>query len=537
MSKPKKTILILGGGVMQLPAIRIAREKQWRVIVADGSEDAPGRELADIFLHVDLKDREAMTEAAASFRRRGELDGVFTAGTDFSSTVAWVADHLGLPGVDFETAMRATDKSLMRESFARAGVPSPRFLMVTTTADAQTAAGTMTLPVVVKPVDNMGARGIRRVDRAEDIPFAVEAALPLSRSGKAIIEEFIEGPEFSIDAVIENGKITICGVADRKIVFPPYFVEMGHTLPTQHDHKTVAALLEAFEDGVRALGIANGAAKGDVKLSPSGPVIGEIAARLSGGYMSGWTFPYASGVQPTSAALDIAVGDPACALDPMWKMVSAERAFISIPGVVDRVVGFESACQLPAVKNGFLRVRPGDRVSFPTNNVEKCGNFISQADTHTEAVWAAEEASRRVVILLEPGNLETEAFLFGCKDEWAPSAFRIDEPELRDRLARLPLLIDESNGAGGKLSIMPLPGIDGVQNLDWHGRSLSRALEIVQQETSTSINADGDIILGRVFWQALVRGGVQGGIWVVETVRRGLTERLPVGHLVTAWSP
>lgn len=537
MSKPKKTVLILGGGVMQLPAIRIAREKHWRVIVADGNEEAPGRELADIFLHVDLKDREAMTEAAACFRRRGELDGVFTAGTDFSVTVAWVAQQLGLPGVDYGTAMRATDKSLMRESFARAGVPSPRFLMVTSPVEAQTAAGIMALPAVVKPVDNMGARGIRRVDRAADIPVAVETALPLSRSSKAIIEEFVDGPEFSIDAIVENGKITICGVADRKIVFPPYFVEMGHTLPTQYDQATVAALVSAFEEGVHALGITNGAAKGDVKLSANGPVIGEIAARLSGGYMSGWTYPYASGVQPTSAALDIAVGDPACGLEPLWKMVSAERAFISIPGVVSRIAGFESAGQLPAVKNGFLRVRSGDRVSFPTNNVEKCGNFISQADTHTEAIWAAEEACRKVVILLDPGNPETEAFLFGRKDEWAPSAYRIDDPALRDRLGRLPLLIDESNGGGGRLSIMPLPGIEEVQTLDWHGRSMSRTLEIVQQESAISINAEGDIILGRVFWQALIRGGVQGGIWVVETVRRGLTERHPVDRLVTAWSP
>lgn len=536
MSRHKTTILILGGGVMQLPAIRIAREKNWRVIVADGNENARGAELADIFLHVDLKDKEGMTEAAATFRRRGELDGIFTAGTDFSATVAWVAEQLGLPGVGHATALRATDKSLMREAFDRAAVPSPRFAMVRTKRDAESVLARLSPPLVVKPVDNMGARGIRRIDEPSELPQAVETALALSRSSKAIIEEFVPGPEYSIDAIVDNGKITVCGIADRRIVFPPYFVEMGHTMPTQTDEFTVATLAAAFKRGVQALGITNGAAKGDVKLSPNGPVIGEIAARLSGGYMSGWTYPYASGVQPTAAALEIAVGLPARGLRPKWNMVSAERAFISIPGVVARIAGFETGCQLPAVKNGFLRVRVGDKVRFPTNNVEKCGNFISQADTHTEAVWAAEEACRGVVIVLDPGNPDTEAFLFSHRDAWAPSAYRIDDQALRDRLSRLPLFLDESTGSGGRLSIMPLPGVETIQSLDWHGRSIGRTLELVQAETGVSINADGDIILGRVFWDAVVRGGVQGGIWVIDTIRRGVAERNRVKRLVTAWS-
>lgn len=536
MSREKKTILILGGGVMQLPAIRIAKERHWRVVVADGDRDAVGAELADIFLHVDLKDREAMTEAAATFRRRGELDGVFTAGTDFSTTVAWVADQLGLPGISFETALRATDKSLMREAFREAGVPSPAFLMLRSTVEAEEAISRLGLPLVVKPVDNMGSRGIRRIDRAAELIPAVEVALRYSRSGKVIVEEFIPGPEYSIDAIVEQGRVTVCGVADRNILYPPYFVEMGHTMPTQSDDSVVESLVSVFEAGIRALGIGDGAAKGDMKLSPKGPVVGEIAARLSGGYMSGWTYPYASGVQTTEAALDLAVGRPARELVPKWNKVAAERAFVSIPGLVSHVTGFEAACRLPSVKNGFLRVRSGDRVQFPTNNVEKCGNFISQADTHAEAIWAAEEACRSVVVVLAPGDPETGAFLFSHRHPWVPSAFRLDDPELEERLERLPDFIDSSDGGGGHLSIMPLPGIERVKSLDWQGRSLVRAVELIQTETGITMNVGGDIVLGRTFWDAVLRGGVQGGIWVVETVREALGGRSHVRQLVTAWS-
>jgi len=141
----------------------------------------------------------------------------------------------------------------------------------------------------VKPVDNMGGRGCRRADSLAELRAAVEAALAFSRSGRAIIEEFMDGPEFSADALVHRGEITLCGLADRHIRFPPCFVEMGHTMPSGVDSGTAARLLEVFYAGIRALGITNGAAKGDLKLTPKGPMVGEIAARLSGGYMSGWT--------------------------------------------------------------------------------------------------------------------------------------------------------------------------------------------------------------------------------------------------------
>jgi hypothetical protein len=253
--------------------------------------------------------------------------------------------------------------------------------------------------------------------------------------------------------------------------------------------------------------------------------------------MSGWTYPLSSGLRPTEAALKIAVGLRVGELVPKWHMTAAERAFISIPGVVSRITGFEAGLRLPSVKEGFRRVHPGDRVRFPTNNVEKCGNFISQADTHSEAVWAAEEACRTTLVVLDPGDAETAAFLFGREVSWIPPAYRIEDPAIEARVKRLPLFLDESNGSGNRLSIMPLPGIETLDALvDWHGRSLKRSLELVQIETGVPINSDGGIVLGRVFWKALLRGGAQGGIWVIDTVIREIAERNHVDRLVTAWS-
>ena len=102
---------------MQLPAIRIARGKGWHVIVADGNPEAPGREQANRFEQVDLKDLDGMYQAALFHKEKRGLDGVFTAGTDFSTTVAYVAEKLSLPGIPYEVALTASDKGRMRSCF------------------------------------------------------------------------------------------------------------------------------------------------------------------------------------------------------------------------------------------------------------------------------------------------------------------------------------------------------------------------------------------------------------------------------------
>ena len=121
-------ILILGAGIMQIPAIRTARQKGWKVYVADVNKEAPGRKYADEFLNIDIKDKPSILEAAERIKSSTGLDGVFTAGTDFSTTVAWVAEKLRLPGIPYSVSVAATDKSLMREIFRKKGVPSPDFV-------------------------------------------------------------------------------------------------------------------------------------------------------------------------------------------------------------------------------------------------------------------------------------------------------------------------------------------------------------------------------------------------------------------------
>jgi len=547
----QERIIILGAGVMQGPAIRIARELGFFTVVLDGSPSAPCATAADRFEQIDLKNMKGVETFARSLREEPEgLGGIMTAGTDFSATVAWVAERLGLPGMPYETALNASDKGRMRSLFREAGLPSPRFATLSAGDELDGFSLPAPFPLVVKPVDNMGGRGCRRVNNREEFREAAADALRFSRSGRAIVEGFMEGPEFSVDAIVHRGEIIICGLADRHVFFPPFFIEMGHTMPSCATEDQQNAVLETFRAGVRALGLVDGenvgAAKGDIKLTPDGPMIGEIAARLSGGYMSGWTYPYSSGEEPIRTAILLAMGRDPGSPAPSRNWTSAERAFISIPGTVAAVIGADVARETPHVRDLFLRVAEGDKVGFPENNVSKCGNVISAAPDRADAVRAAGDAARAVLIRLDPGDPETGDFLRGWENRavpgspdfppsfptgFPPDAFPLG-PELRALLDALP----ETQVPGSDpedFLLVPFPEFTGAGIRDHAGRDPAESLAAVRRLSGLSLpeireenspksgeTADNKHSrLGRSFWAALVRGSYQGATYYIEKLR------------------
>ena len=358
----KEYVLILGAGLMQRPAIEAARELGFAAVVADANPKAVCVPFADIFAPVDLKDREGLLKLAKSFGLN--LKAVFTAGTDFSSSVSFVAQKCGLVSHTLEAAENASDKVRMRKCFLEADVPSPDFMQIEQSAIqdflSSKECAELEFPKVVKPVDNMGARGCRLARDRSELEHSLYEAAKNSRSGRVIVEDYMEGPEFSIDALVHNGTFTVTGFADRHIFYKPYFIEMGHTMPSCVPPQIKLELIEAFAKGAASLGLTEGAAKADIKYTKNGPMIGEIAGRLSGGYMSGWTYPYASSLNLTEQALLIAAGKEPAELVKKRKPLgitsgnfvlyevecdktSAERAFISIPGTVSSVYGTDTA--------------------------------------------------------------------------------------------------------------------------------------------------------------------------------------------------
>ena len=501
-------ILILGAGIMQIPAIVEAKKMGHFVICVDGNPDVVGKDKCDLFYPIDLKDKEALLNMAKDFNRKHKLDGVFTVGTDFSTSVAWITEKLNLPGIPYKVALNATDKVRMRNQFKEHKVPSPNFVEYSDGMDITSIISGLEYPMVIKPVDSMGARGVRLVSDISILQEALKLAVSYSRTSRAIIEEYIDGPEFSLDALVVDGEVHVFGFADRTIKFPPYFVEMGHSIPSLATDSIKDEVIKIFSDGVRALGITYGSAKGDMKYSSKGAVVGEIAARLSGGYMSGWTYPYSSGINLIKGGIELALGQNlSITPDNNSRESSVERAIISIPGIVKDIVTPDKPPK--GIRDIFLDVSIGDSKIFPRNNVEKCGSIISIDKTLQKAVKSCEKAQSEILIRLEPNNFDTQEFLFHFQENLSPLAFDID-PKLFSKLN------DDVEIENGTIYIYKIDKIFKSRKKDWQHRTISQVLKILANYYTIEFTTEYKC--GFDFYQALITGSIQGVLYYLDSL-------------------
>ena len=509
-------VLILGAGLMQKPSIEAAGELGYKTLVVDANKNAVCVPFADVFVQIDLKDREKIADLAMSYGDK--LKAVFTAGTDFSASVSYVAQKCGLISHSFKAAMNASNKVLMRKCFREKGVPSPDFVEVTESEiETLSSDDSVLFPKVVKPVDNMGARGCRLVRNKSEFEPALRDAVAFSRTGKAIVEDYMKGMEFSIDALVHEGNVTITGFADRHIFFDPYFIEMGHTMPSSVSEAVKKNVVDVFVKGVKALGLTEGVAKGDVKYTEKGAMIGEIAGRLSGGYMSGWTYPYASGVNLTMEAMKIALGlGKTLPSEIECNAVSHERAFISIPGVVSVVYGEDKAVASPFVKNVFFRVKEGSRVDFPRNNVEKCGNVISRCADRRLSLKGAEMAVSEIVLRLEKNNESTQNYLMGVENKYEKgfpySAYELSSDELIAFEKEVESLDSVIIGENESIVIPESLASFAGERQDFNYRTILNTLDKVNKYAGARKS-----VPAIKFWKSLIRGGVQGALYAVDT--------------------
>ena len=260
--------------------------------------------------------------------------------------------------------------------------------------------------------------------------------------------------------------------------------------------------------------------------------------------MSGWTFPLSAGVEATAAALDIAVGLAPGSLRPAWSRVVAERAAISIPGTVAQlstpaIAAFDGGAGEPgetAPQEVFLHTAPGQPVVFPRSNVEKCVNVIVARQTRERAVADAEAAVRAVHIRLRPDNPLTERFLFA--GHGGPSAYEPVTETCRRALQAMPAYRVPEEGPPSGLRILPLPGLDLEPGVDWHGAALSDSVHRCLQLTHLTLASPGVAgwRLGGVFWRALLRGGVQGGCYVADSLLASSEPRALLARWVGLWA-
>lgn len=394
-----KKLLVLAAGLLQIPVIRKAREMGYYVIAADGNPEAVGLPLADKAVVANIVSEEEMLEVA----RREHIDGVIHPCSEVSMNVMGrINDELGLAGISRETAIRATNKHLMREAFERGGAPSPKSLLTASAEDAWHLFRTeFDTAAILKPSRNSGSRGVAKIEKdiAEtDFKALYERALNESRDHSVLIEQFIEGPEFSVEIIVWQGEVHVLTVTDKKTTEAPYFVELGHNQPSIFPQETVTKIEEAAIKGVKALGLNNCAAHAELKWENGKPYLMEIGARLGGDFISTELTHLSTGIDMVAAAINVALGIEPCLNPTEPKHGVCIRYFTPKPGVVYAIEG-EELLKRPDVYNAELYVKVGDYVREVKSSLDRSGHVIVTASNTGLAIETADSLIRDVKII------------------------------------------------------------------------------------------------------------------------------------------
>ena len=380
-------VMIVGAGLLQLPAIRKAKEMGLRTIAVDVNPNAIGKCVADVFESVSTDDVEGALRLARKYRP----DGVLTLCTDAAiKTVAAINDALGLKGLTPQTAEIVTNKFLMRKRMDAAGIPCPRFMEAVTLSQTSEAAEKIQFPFVIKPVDSSGSRGVYLVENPTELAYKFENSIGYSKIGKVIIEQFMQGQEVSVESLTCDGVTSVITVTDKLVSPPPYFVETGHTEPSRLAAKTIAEIEDTTRTVVRELGIDWSASHTEIKITPAGPRVVEIGARLGGDFITTHLVPLSTGVDMVEAVIDLSLGIPP-KRDHEFHKGAAIRYFTPQPGRIEKITLPDWVLNHPAVKEFSIYTEVGSLVSTARSSEDRCGYVIVQGQDAAAAASFAEK--------------------------------------------------------------------------------------------------------------------------------------------------
>jgi biotin carboxylase len=238
-------------------------------------------------------------------------------------------------------------------------------------------------------------------DKTDRLISAFHQAMTESRDRSAVVEKFVEGPEFSVEALVWEGRIEILAVTDKLTTGSPHFVEMGHSQPTALPPADAAAVRQAAVQGIRALGLNWCAAHAEVKLSPEGPFLIEIGARLGGDFITTELVPRSTGVDMVAAAIRLCLGEEPDLHPTSPRQGVAIRYLSAAPGRIMGIDGIDEARRLPGVQVVDVYVAAGDMVGEINSSLARSGHVIAAGRTATDAVINAERGIAAIRIRSE----------------------------------------------------------------------------------------------------------------------------------------
>ncbi len=300
-----KKIAIIGASYLQLPLILKAKEKNLETHVFAWGVGDVGEKVADFFYPISIIEKDRILEECIKI----DIDGICTIASDLAvSTVSYVAEKMGLIGNSIESAQYSTNKHLMRTQFDKYNLPSPRSRLVN--GYDEVCHQTFKYPIIVKAIDRSGSRGVTKLDSDRYLKDAILFAIEEGFEKKALIEEYVDGDEYSIECISWEGKHTFLTATKKYTSGPPHFVETGHIEPSGLDSVLLDRIKDIVFCALDSLNVKYGASHSEIKVTPEGNVmIIEIGARMGGDHIGSILVEQSTGFDYVGAVIDIALGN------------------------------------------------------------------------------------------------------------------------------------------------------------------------------------------------------------------------------------
>ena len=396
-----KKIMILGASILQLPAIQQAKQLGYQVVAVDMNPEAIGFQEDGIEKEIiSTIDIPAVVEAA----KKHKIDGIMTLASDMPMrSVAAVAKELGLVGITDETALKATNKAIMRQALQEYGVPIPKFFKVSSEAEYVDAVAQFNCAFIVKPADNSGSRGIYKIENLQDSNTIYEAyqySRQHSRNGDVVVEEYMQGPEVSVETLTVDGVCHVIQITDKLTTGAPHFVEMGHSQPTALGEETAKRIREVAIAANKAVGITNGPSHTEIIVTKEGPKIVELGARLGGDCITTHLVPLSTGVNMVDNCIKIALAEEPD-IEPKFAKGSAIRYFRQEAGIIKNITGIAEAKLVEGVQQVSIVHGVGEEITEIDSSAARMGFVVAQSESVDAAVSVCEQALRLINVEMQ----------------------------------------------------------------------------------------------------------------------------------------
>lgn len=286
-----------------MPLVKKAKELGYEVYCFAWDKDAVCKEIVNQFYPISITEKDVILEKC----REIGIDGICTIASDVAApTVAYVAEKMNLNANSYESACRANNKFEMRIALDKACVPCPKYRCVTDSDALQDAD--LAFPLIVKPSDRSGSLGVAKVYSLDELKKAVATAVGFSFKGEAMVEEFIEGREISVEFISYHGKHYPLQITDKVTTEAPHFVELEHHQPADLSEDIFNEIYRITERALNALGLTEGASHSEFRITPDGRiVVMEIGGRMGGDFIGSDLVQLSTGYDFVKGVIDVAM--------------------------------------------------------------------------------------------------------------------------------------------------------------------------------------------------------------------------------------